>query len=100
MTRVLVCGGRDFNDVPLIWKTLDVLHAERHFRLVMDGASDDVTDPYVGADYWANQWAWARMGVTARRFHAEWKRPPRSGHRLSWRKRHRQHGGPGKGRRY
>ena len=76
MTRVLVCGGRNFNDVPLIWKTLDALHAERHFRLVIDGASDDVTGPYVGADYWAHQWALARLplGVEARRFHAEWKR--------------------------
>ena len=71
MTRVLVCGGRDFNDVPLIWKTLDTLRALRDIRHVIDGASDDVTGPYVGADYWAHQWACARdMGTT--RFHAAW----------------------------
>jgi hypothetical protein len=73
MTRVLVCGGRDFNDVPLIWKTLDLLCAVKRFQHVIDGASDDVTGPYVGADYWAHQWAVARdMGTT--RFLADWAR--------------------------
>lgn len=73
MTRVLVCGGRDFNNVPLIWKTLDAIQAERKIRCVIDGASDDVTGPYVGADYWGHQWACARDKSTAR-FHADWKR--------------------------
>lgn len=71
MTRVLVCGGRDFNDVPLIWKTLDTLCAVRNIRHVIDGASDDVTGPYVGADYWAHQWACTRDMETTR-FHAAW----------------------------
>lgn len=71
--KVLVCGGRDFTDVPLLWKALDRFAAERGpIRLMIDGSSDDVTGPYMGADYWANQWALARS-VTAVRYHAAWK---------------------------
>ncbi len=40
---------------------------------MVDGASDDVTGPHVGADYWANQWARAR-GIYHLRYHAEWNK--------------------------
>jgi len=73
MTRVLVCGGRDFNDVPLIWKTLDAIQDQRGISRVIEGASDDVTGPYVGADYWAREWACSR-DKSSSRFHADWKR--------------------------
>lgn len=72
--RLLVCGGRDFVDVPLLWRTLDELQEripEPGIRLVIDGASDDVTGPYKGADYWAHQWAMAR-GLPTVRQHAKW----------------------------
>lgn len=73
--RVLVCGGRHFSDVPKLWRYLDDLLArepERGIDEIIEGASDDVTGPYVGADYWAHQWAIARdVGTT--RFHAFWK---------------------------
>jgi hypothetical protein len=60
--RVLVFGGRYFNDVPLLWRTLDKLHAYARISTIIDGASDDVTGPYIGADYWAHQWACAPAG--------------------------------------
>lgn len=75
MMRLLVCGGRNFVDVPLLWRVLDELHnrvVEPGIRLVIDGASDDVTGPYMGADYWANQWALAR-GIPTVRVHAKWE---------------------------
>jgi hypothetical protein len=71
--RVLVCGGRRYADPICIWKTLDQIARDRGcIRLIIDGASDDVTGPYIGADYWANQWALAR-GIPTVRCHAEWK---------------------------
>lgn len=72
--RVIVCGGRDYRDVPTLWKVLDGIEAQtpEGIDLLIDGASDDVTGPYVGADYWGHQWALAR-GVLTRRVHADWK---------------------------
>lgn len=89
--RLLVCGGRDFIDVPLLWRALDELRdrtPEPGIRLVIDGASDDVTGPYKGADYWAHQWALARNIPTIRQ-HAKWNShgrtagPIRNGEMLS-----------------
>jgi hypothetical protein len=71
--RVIVCGGRFFRDVPLIWRTLDRINAECRISPLIDGASDDVTGPYVGADYWAHQWALAHDVSTIRQ-RAEWKK--------------------------
>jgi YspA, cpYpsA-related SLOG family len=72
--KIIVCGGRDFVDVPMLWRELDQIAAntpEPGIRLVIDGASDDVTGPYKGADYWAHQWALARNIPTVRE-HANW----------------------------
>jgi hypothetical protein len=69
--RLGVCGGRYFRDVPMLWRVLDTLIFTP--SLVVDGASDDVTGPYMGADYWANQWAVARQ-IPTLRIHADWKR--------------------------
>jgi hypothetical protein len=68
--RLGVCGGRYFRDVPMLWRVLDQLIFTP--CLVVDGASDDVTGPYVGADYWAHQWALART-IPTLRVHADWK---------------------------
>lgn len=67
--RLLVTGGRYFNDVPRLWRYLDSLE---DVQMVVEGASDDVTGPHVGTDYWANQWARAR-GIYHERYHAEWE---------------------------
>lgn len=69
--RLVVSGGRFFNDVPLLWRTLDDIHESTPVQLLVEGASDDVTGPYVGADYWAHQWALARQ-VPCLRCRAEW----------------------------
>jgi hypothetical protein len=90
--RIIVCGSRDYRDVPKLWHALDEIDAEAPMEgilVVMDGASDDVTGPYVGADYWANQWALARRRSPVR-FHAEWKKhgraagPMRNTRMLEW----------------
>jgi len=41
--RVLVCGGRNFQDVPFLWRKLDELHARGDgIALVIEGGSDAV----------------------------------------------------------
>jgi hypothetical protein len=101
--RVIVCGGRFFRDVPLIWRTLDRINAECRISPLIDGASDDVTGPYVGADYWAHQWALAhdvstirqRGGADPQSDHARQARA-RSRDRVSRPQRDGQHGGHSK----
>ena len=50
--RVLVCGGRSFDDLPPLDRTLDELHAERPIATVIHGGA-------VGADTMAHFWAGA-----------------------------------------
>lgn len=71
--RLVISGGRYFNDVALLWRTLDEIHNETPVQLLVEGASDDVTGPYIGADFWAHQWALARQ-VPCIRERAEWKK--------------------------
>lgn len=75
--RIVVTGGRDYNDVPRIWAILACVSEKYGPLHIIDGASDDVTGPYVGADYWANQWANA-MDYATTRCHAEWKKHGRA----------------------
>jgi|SRR5580765_535431 len=79
--RVIICGGRDYIGVRALWRRLDALDKQWEpkggIRVVIDGASDDVTGPYIGADYWAHQWALAR-GKSTIRVSAEWKRMGRA----------------------
>jgi len=35
--RLLITGGRDFDDRGLMWSTLDRLHAEHRFTLLIHG---------------------------------------------------------------
>lgn len=72
-----MCGGRNFADVSRLWRKLDQLDAEKGIAVVIDGASDDVTGPYIGADYWGHQWALARAREAIRE-HADWKQYGRS----------------------
>lgn len=48
--RVLVCGGRNFNDVSLLNRTLDAMHAAARITTVIHGT-------YRGADTLAGEWA-------------------------------------------
>lgn len=73
--KVLVCGGRDFNDAARVHFVLDHYHAEATgFTLVIHGAAR-------GADSLAGQWAILR-DVAQRAFPADWNRHGRSaGHK-------------------
>jgi hypothetical protein len=51
--RVLVCGGRDFDDVGLMISALDRLHTEKSFTVVIHGNAR-------GADRMADTWARSR----------------------------------------
>lgn len=62
---VLVCGGRNFNDILLMDKVLGQIHAETPIELVIEG---DAT----GADTMAGNWAYLR-GIHVARVAAMWK---------------------------
>jgi hypothetical protein len=64
--RVLVCGGRDYDDRDALFAALDRLHAEHHFSAVIAGGAR-------GADTLAAQWAEHR-GIAAEIYMAEWER--------------------------
>jgi hypothetical protein len=40
--RVLVCGGRDFDDVGLMISVLDRLHTEKSFTVLIHGSAGAV----------------------------------------------------------
>lgn len=63
--RVLVCGGRDYDDREAVDQTLDRLHAERGIACIIAGAAR-------GADTLAAAWATDR-GIALLEFPADWK---------------------------
>lgn len=62
--RLLVTGGRDYADRAFVFETLDGLHREHSFKLLIHGAA-------TGADSLAAQWAVAR-GVPQDANPAKW----------------------------
>jgi hypothetical protein len=62
--RVLVCGGRNFEDRAMMWRVLDHLHEEYCFRVVIHGMA-------LGADRLADHWAIYNK-IPTYRFHAAW----------------------------
>lgn len=62
--RILVCGGRDFADRPMLEAALDRLHAAKTVTAVIHGAAR-------GADSLGAQWARAQ-GVAVEAFPADW----------------------------
>lgn len=63
--RVLVCGGRDFNDYVTIYHALDDIQDERgRFTCVITGDAK-------GADHWAESWAWMQK-LRHLKFAADW----------------------------
>jgi hypothetical protein len=58
--RVLVCGGRDFDDVGLMISVLDRLHTEKPFTMLIHGNAR-------GADKIADDWARCR-GIPCERY--------------------------------
>ncbi len=63
--KVLVCGGRAFDDREFIFSELDRLHAQYGFRTVIEGDAH-------GVDRIAGEWARAR-GIGLVEFPADWK---------------------------
>lgn len=64
--RVLVCGGRDFNEREFIREKLDALHEEFSFSLVITGGAS-------GADTEGFLWA-KKKGIKTYIYQAEWSR--------------------------
>lgn len=64
--RVLVCGGRDYNDAKTVREVLDRLHKETPFSCVIHGAAR-------GADTLAGLWA-KRSEVPVEAYTAAWSR--------------------------
>lgn len=63
--RVLVCGGRDFDDRDLVFRVLDAAHAAEPIEVIVHGGAR-------GADALADDWAKSR-GVSVAVFRADWK---------------------------
>lgn len=64
--RVLVTGGRHFNDWKLMYCTLNRLHATHEFSLLIHGGA-------WGADWLADKWAEDVDDVTVQVFPADWE---------------------------
>ena len=64
--RVLVCGGRDFDDAFCLADRLAELHQQRPFSLLIHGDAR-------GADHLAGCWAFY-TGVPVIRFPADWRK--------------------------
>lgn len=63
--RVLVCGGRDFNDKDMLESLLDEIHRQCYITLLIDGGAS-------GADGLARLWAKDNT-IEVMTFGAEWE---------------------------
>lgn len=72
--RTLVCGGRDFRDSALLFKTLDALRPVP--TLIIEGGQRSYAphsyEIIGGADYWAKVWA-ERKGIEVFTIKANWR---------------------------
>lgn len=65
MTRVLVCGGRDYRDQARVFAVLDKLHNEAGISCIIQGGAK-------GADRLASMWA-DRARVDDELYEADWE---------------------------
>lgn len=63
--RVIVCGGRDFDDKALVFSTLAAVHAERGIRHLWHGGAR-------GADSLAGEWGRTRRELSVHPTPARW----------------------------
>jgi hypothetical protein len=81
--RLLVCGGRDFDDAAFLFRILDDLHREHRFREFMQGGAR-------GADALAKEWAMTKGDLKCFEIKADWKKygpaagPIRNQQMLEW----------------
>ncbi len=68
--RLLVCGGREWNERDRTFAVLDAVHAKRPIALLIHGGAR-------GADSLAGDWAAAR-GIPVQAFPADWQAHGRS----------------------
>jgi len=66
--KVLVCGGRDFHDLNLLYETLDSLDPKP--TLIIHGAAN-------GADILSGHWA-KKRGIPVKEYPADWNKYGRS----------------------
>jgi hypothetical protein len=66
--RVLICGGRNFDDWPFIVHVLDRMHARQPITTLIEGGG-------TGADEFARRWARTR-GIKVATYPADWERYP------------------------
>jgi hypothetical protein len=64
MSRILVCGGRDYRDADAVFATLDAINAVQPITQIIEGGA-------TGADRLALAWAIKRK-VEVKTFCAEW----------------------------
>lgn len=64
--RVLVCGGRDFNENIFIWNVLYQKHCKTPFTLVITGGAR-------GVDFLADSWA-LQQRIKTKMFPADWQK--------------------------
>ena len=64
--KIIVCGGRDYKDLPTLYTVLDQIHAENKLTCLVNGG-------YRGADKLASRWAEQR-GVPFLEVHANWEK--------------------------
>jgi hypothetical protein len=64
--RLLVCGGRTFDDAVRLWRTLDSLHRVHGFTALIHGTA-------TGADTLAGTWA-KQKKIPVLKFRPDWKR--------------------------
>jgi predicted Rossmann-fold nucleotide-binding protein len=65
--RILVCGGRDFDESRAVYRALDRVFAERGVATLIHGAAR-------GADTLAERWAEDKGGIEVLAFPADWER--------------------------
>ena len=70
MTRLLVTGGRSYDDVDQLYQVLDDLHVVRSFTCVIQGGAR-------GADALAARWA-ALRHVPVEQYEADWSKHGRA----------------------
>ena len=71
MIKVLVCGGRYYNNPRRVWKALDVFHRAFEIYEVIDG--ECTSNKKQNPDNHAHQWA-AFNKIKSSRFPADWKK--------------------------
>lgn len=81
--KVIVCGGRDFDNLAYVWGALDAMHEKYGITALMQGGAK-------GADSLASEWAKTKPGIQRYVCKADWEKhgraagPIRNKRMLEW----------------